>query len=154
MSEIARHPWLFNRYGSKRACLNMVATSPTMIFKNYFSKLVSLMARNLATKEFLIHIQLKRVCFDVLATSPPMIFHGWYFKASVRNGSPPENFEFILIKESLFGYACHLATNVFQGWFVKTVFRNGSQPCHQWFLRLICQNMCQKWLVTSPPMTF
>ena len=33
----------------------------------------------------------KRVCLDMLATSPPMIFHGWYFKASVRNGSPPRH---------------------------------------------------------------
>ena len=90
-----RHHWLFDSYDSKRDCLNM------------------------------------------LATSPPMIFHGWYFKASVRNGSPPRHqgilnsycskracldmlatspprhFEFIFIKESLFGCACHLATNDF-----------------------------------------
>ena len=136
-----RHQWLFYLYGSKKACLNMLATSAPMIFKNDFSKQVLVMARHLATREFWIHIYQResvwigppprhqrffkndlwlfdsygstRACFDMIATSPP------------------ELFELILFQEKFFGYACNLDTNDFEELSLKVYILSGLGPCHQ-----------------------
>ena len=109
------HQWLFDSYVSKTACLIMLATSPPMISKNDFSKLVSLMARYLATREFWIHIHQSE---SVWICSPPRhhgfsrliclnLYQNWFAT------SPPMTFWFIWYKESLFEYARHLGTNDF-----------------------------------------
>ena len=131
-----RHQWLFDSYDSKRDCLNMLATSPPMIFKNIFSNLVSLMARHLATKEFRIHIHQRE---SVWMCSPPR--HQWFFMND--------------ISKLVSGMARHLATREF---WIHILQREPvwicSPPRHQGFSRLICQSLYQNWLATSPPMTF
>ena len=155
----------------------MLTTSPPMIFKNEFSKLVSLMARHLTTNEFQIHVHQRE---SVWMCSPPR--HQWFFMNDISK----------LVSEM----ARHLATKDFQDWFVKACIRTGSPPRHQWFFmddisklvsemarhlatrkfwihslqrepawicspprhqgfsRLICQSVYQNWLATSPPLTF
>ena len=111
-----RHQWLFDSYDSKRDCLNMLATSPPMIFKNIFSNLVSLMARHLATKEFRIHIHQRE---SVWMCSPPR--HQWFFMDDISN----------LVS----GMARHLATKEF---WIHILQREPvwicSPPCHQGFI--------------------
>ena len=111
-----RHHWLFDSYDSKRDCLKMLATSPPLIVKNDFSKLVSLMVRHLAIKEFQTHIHQRE---SVWMCSPPR--HQWFFMND--------------ISKLVSGMARHLATREF--WihiFQREPVWICSPPCHQGFI--------------------
>ena len=100
-----RHQWL-----------NMLTTLPPMIFKNEFSKLVSLMARHLTTNEFQIHVHQRE---SVWMCSPPR--HQWFFMND--------------ISKLVSGMARHLATKEF---WIHILQREPvwicSPPCHQGFI--------------------
>ena len=72
-----RHQAILNSNRSKRACLDMLATSPPMIFKINLSNHVSELARHLATNELLIHMVQRE---PVWLCSPPMMFKNDFSK--------------------------------------------------------------------------
>ena len=118
-----------------------------------------------------------RDCLDMLATSTPMIFHEWFFKASVRNGSPPRHqgilnsyyskracFDMLAtspprifkidLSKHVSEFACHLATNDL---LILMVQREPvlicSPPRHQSFLNWYCfKRSFLDMLATSIPM--
>ena len=111
-----RHQGILNSYSSKRACLDMLATSPPRIFKIDLSKLVSELARHLATTDFLIHMIQRET---VWICSPPR--HQWFFMDDISK----------LVSEM----ARHLATREF---WIHILQREPvwicSPPCHQGFI--------------------
>ena len=135
------HHWLFDSYDSKRDCLNMLATSPPMIFHGWYFK-ASVRNDSPPRHQGILNSYLsKRVCLDRSATSPPTIFQEWFV-----------TFWFIWFNESLFWYARHLATRAFWIDIVsREVFWICLQPRYQWFWRIISQSIYFEWLWAFSP---